>query len=209
MSLNTSDPNAVRQAARQIVNQPQFASQRATKWDRFIFYATHPIDLFSLIFSWFTDAFLNVVGHVAVAAVLAAIIAAVVIVVVVRYGRSTTRNSAVQIHYVPTDPGKSVKELLSEADALERDGKWRDAIRIRYSGLILALSEQSIVHARSGRTTGEYVNEVTEAAPGAAAPFGQATRIFEWVWYGNGTATSDHAAEFKLLAAQVTQKVAA
>jgi hypothetical protein len=48
------------------------------------------------------------------------------------------------------------------------------------------------VRTRPGRTTGEYIIELSENVPRASTSFTNASRLFERVWYGNADpATSD------------------
>lgn len=208
MALDTSDPNAVHKAAQDILSQAQFEAQRQTLWDQIFYYVTHPIDFLALVLTWIADRFLAVAGgNVVVASIAAIVMAVVVVAVVVRFTRTTSASRSVRVHYAPKLSGESVKQMLDRAAAFENDGHWRDAIHMRYAALIQKLGDDGLLRVRSGRTTGEYSQEITTNAPGVASEFTSATRIFEWVWYGNGKAGAGDLHEFKAFAKDALAKV--
>lgn len=206
MALNTSDPSAVRQAAHDILSRPEYQTYHQSTWQRVLYYFSHPLDLLNLIINWIGELLLGSgsAGWIAWGVVIVAFIGLVIFIV--RFQRSTSGSGAVHIHYAPKTEGRSERDLIAEAEALEAAGKWRDAIRVRYTALIVSLADDGIVRSRAGKTTGEYAREVSINAPGIATDFGMATRVFEWVWYGDGTPDADEAAEFRTLTSSVTAK---
>jgi hypothetical protein len=127
--------------------------------------------------------------------------------VVIRFSRGVTR-----------DPGRGVPSVSAvrrdaadwraEAEAAEKAGQWRLALRCRYRALVADLADRGLVEEVAGRTAGEYRADVAEAAPGVAAPFAGATELFERAWYGDRPTGSDEAARFRGLADEVLAGVA-
>jgi len=71
----------------------------------------------------------------------------------------------------------------AEAAAHEAAGRWRDALRCTWRATVAELASRGLVEEVPGRTTGEYRAGVARSLPAAAAPFAQATRLFEDAWY--------------------------
>jgi hypothetical protein len=69
------------------------------------------------------------------------------------------------------------------ADAVAR-GAWREAVRFRYLVLLRALAAAGAVDWRRDKTNRTYAEEVRASRPALARPFGRATRVFDYVWYG-------------------------
>ena len=137
--------------------------------------------------------------------ILAAALIAIA-VVATRFARGVTR-----------DPGRSVPSLVlarrgaadwrADAEAAERAGHWRLALRCRYRALVAELADRGLVEEVAGRTAGEYRAEVAGAAPAVAAPFAGATELFERAWYGDRPTGEDEAARFRGLADEVLMGV--
>jgi hypothetical protein len=93
--------------------------------------------------------------------------------------------------------GRSPQEWLDEADAHERAGEHRQAVRCRYRALIARLAERGLVEEVPGRTAGEYLAAVRTDLPAAADAFAQATAVFEAAWYGPAEVTSRDVADMR------------
>ena len=109
--------------------------------------------------------------------------------------RNVRRDPAVR---VATDEaiGRSPADWLRDAEAAERAGQWRDALRCRYRALLAELAAHGLVEEVAGRTTGEYLSAVRSEVPDATVPFTNATRAFEMAWYGAGSTTSADVEDF-------------
>ena len=76
--------------------------------------------------------------------------------------------------------------LLARAEA---DGRWRDAVRFRYLLALQRLAAGGAIAWRIDKTNRDYLAEIRHAdgrsgsAP-VAPPFARATRVFDYVWYG-------------------------
>jgi len=109
-------------------------------------------------------------------------------------GRPTTSTS-VQL--------RTATDWRAEADAHERAGRWRPALRCRYRALVADLAAGGVVDEVPGRTAGEYRAAVTVAAPDVASDFAAVTELFERAWYGRAPTGADDAAHLSSLADRV------
>lgn len=98
---------------------------------------------------------------------------------------------------------RTVTEWRREAERLEAEGKWKEALRARYRELIGRLIEDEVVRDVPGRTTGEYRFEVARNAPGVAGEFSGATELFDRAWYGDRPTGPDENKRFRELASVV------
>ncbi|MEY2588305.1 MAG: hypothetical protein QOJ67_289 [Acidimicrobiaceae bacterium] len=92
-----------------------------------------------------------------------------------------------------------------QAEALEAEGRWRDAMLARYRELVTGLVDQGVLADVPGRTSGEYRVELAELRPGLGAAFTEATDLFERAWYGGEATGAAENQRFRALAAEVSQ----
>jgi hypothetical protein len=118
---------------------------------------------------------------------------------VTRLGRTvrTDPSAAARIHI---DQGRTPAEWRDRAERLEAQGGWKEALRCRYRALLGDLVRAGVIEDVPGRTTGEYRREVERALPDGGAAFGEATELFEWVWYANQATGPDESARFQAAA---------
>lgn len=98
---------------------------------------------------------------------------------------------------------RTTAEWRADADRLERDGEWKDALRARYRELVGELVDRRVLSPQAGRTTGEFRSDVSEVAPQVIDSFDAASRLFELAWYGRIETGSAENAQFRELAADV------
>jgi hypothetical protein len=144
-------------------------------------------------------------GTVVAWAIFAVAIVAI-LVVATRFARGVTRDPGRGVPSVDS-PRRGVAEWRADAEAAERAGQWRQALRCRYRALMAELADRGLVEEVAGRTAGEYRLEVAGAAPAVAAPFAGATELFERAWYGDRPTGQDDAARFRGLADEVLSGV--
>ena len=125
-----------------------------------------------------------------------------IIFVATRFARGVTRDPGRAVPSVAA-PRRGAAEWRADAEAAERAGQWRQALRCRYRALVAELADRGLVEEVAGRTAGEYRADVAGAAPGVAAPFAGATELFEGAWYGDRPTGQDEAARFRGLADEV------
>ena len=194
---STSDPEEVRALADEILRAaryreaPESVPQRVLNW----------------VFEQLAQVFGALVGGgggaVVAWLILGGAISAVVYLLV-RHGRVTlpaaTQQGAPQVMVELT---RSPREWRGEADALERQGRWREGLRCRHRALIAELVRRGAIPDQAGRTAGEYVRDVALALPEAAVPLAAATELFEAAWYGGAVTGASEAGRFADLDARV------
>ncbi|MGI8775868.1 MAG: DUF4129 domain-containing protein [Acidimicrobiales bacterium] len=100
-------------------------------------------------------------------------------------------------------PLRTATDWRLEAEAHERAGRWRPALRCRYRALVSELAAGGVVDEVPGRTAGEYRAAVGMAAPEVASDFAAVTEAFERAWYGSVPTSADDAAHVSSLADRV------
>jgi hypothetical protein len=138
-----------------------------------------------------------IIGLVAFLLILAA-----VAFVAVRFSLGVTRDPAAAAALAAV-PGRSGAEWRAEAEAHERAGEWRQAVRCRYRALVADLAVRGLVDEIPGRTAGEYRGEVRRNAPVVADDFAGATELFELAWYARWPTDRDDAGRLRTLADRV------
>ncbi len=66
----------------------------------------------------------------------------------------------------------------------EDTGNYRLALRLGYLELLKKLTDQGLIDWQPDKTNHAYLRELADRRPAARAPFGELTRQFEYVWYG-------------------------
>lgn len=130
--------------------------------------------------------------------------AAAVVYLLARYGRITVPGIAPGHEpEVMVELSRTAAEWRAEADRLEADGRWREALRCRYRALVADLVRRGTIPEQAGRTAGEYVRDVLAREPDVAPAFAAATELFEAVWYGGADAGPGDGQRFRDLDARV------
>jgi hypothetical protein len=195
------DPGEVRDATRRVLRLPEFQpAQRSgvqIAWDWLMEQLGILLGLLA------SGGAGSIVGLVVVLLIMAA-----VFLLIVRFSRGITRDPAMAAA-LPAVPRRSGAEWRAEAEAQERAGEWRQAVRSRYRALVADLATRGLVDEIPGRTAGEYRGEVRRNVPTAAAEFADATELFELAWYARWPTGPDDAARLRALSDQVLRRVPA
>ncbi|MBV8159357.1 MAG: DUF4129 domain-containing protein [Acidimicrobiia bacterium] len=133
-----------------------------------------------------------------------AAVVAVVVFVAWRLASGVTRDAGGPV-VVSGSRARPGTEWRTEAEAHERAGEWRQAVRCRYRALVADLAGRGVLHEIPGRTAGEYRAELGDNLPVAAPPFTGATELFEGAWYGRRGTAAEDAARFRELADRVLE----
>ena len=141
-----------------------------------------------------------------IAWVILALAILAIMVVATRFARGVTRDPGRGVSSVAV-PRRGVSDWRADAEAAERAGQWRQALRCRYRALVAELADRGLVEEVAGRTAGEYRAEMAGAAPGVSAPFAGATELFERAWYGDAPTGQEDAVRFRGLADEVLSGV--
>jgi hypothetical protein len=84
---------------------------------------------------------------------------------------------------------ENLEENLQEAEIDDfltqaiKEGNYTLAVRLHYLAIIKALSSRGFIKWKKDKTNGEYLRETRSSSHFTL--FQEATRLFEWVWYGN------------------------
>jgi hypothetical protein len=136
--------------------------------------------------------------------IILAVVAAVVGLLAWRFARGTSADRGLAT-VSPGDRVRPAADWRAEAEAHERAGEWREALRCRYRALVADLAGRGLVEEIPGRTAGEYRVEVAGAVPAAGPPFAGATELFERAWYGRRPTDAGDAGRFRDLEARVLE----
>ncbi|HVF33061.1 MAG TPA: DUF4129 domain-containing protein [Acidimicrobiales bacterium] len=197
----TADPEEVRRSADEILGRPEFQEpprswyQRALDW------------IGDLLADALGSLIAGGTGAVVAWALLALVVVAVTVIVVRAVQRDRRRPSPNRdgpTIDVASDTPRPPEVWAAEADRLEGEGRWREALRCRYRSLVATLARTGVVEEVPGRTAGEYRTLVARAKAPVAQPFTDATDLFEQAWYGFGETGAAESAAFRRLADRVT-----
>lgn len=190
-------PEETRRLADEIVQRPEFhipeptVQQRSTQWlERYIG---------DLLHSVFSGGAGTIVGLVVLVALIV-----LVVWLSVRVGRTVRvdrRIDGVRIDEVHRHVPSAWR---AEAERLEADGQWKEALRCRYRALVGDLVEDGVLDDVAGRTTGELRADLARTAPHRSVDFGAATELFELAWYADRPTGPDENARFQALSLAAT-----
>lgn len=190
-----ADPESVRRLAERVLAGPEYAGAQPTWWQRGLqLLAEGLARILELLGAGDRGPLLGTVVLVAVCAAVA-VMALRFLRRVEPSGRATPAAGA--------RVGRPAAAWWDDAAEARRHGRWREALRASYRGLVAELAAAGLVEEVPGRTTGEYVAAVSDSVPDAAAAFRAATRRFEAVWYGQAAAGVADLEAFEAAAAEV------
>jgi hypothetical protein len=198
----TNDPEQARRTAEEVLSRPEFAGRRT---------------LLQAVGEWLWERFTRVLelaieaatgGGIwtIVVAVLFGLLVAAVGVLVWRVLRGVTADPARATGVAAVT--RPATDWRAEAEAHERAGAWRQALRCRYRALVADLATRGVVDEVPGTTAGEYRGQVRRGAPAAAGHFDGATDLFERAWYGDVSTGAAESTRFRDLADRVLAAVA-
>jgi hypothetical protein len=200
LPVPTRDPQQVREVVREVLARPEFRPPERSLVER--------------AYDWVLEAIGRLLGAIArsgaggiVGLVLLALVLAGVGVLVARFSRGLTPSA--EVAAVPVGRRRSAADWRADAEAQERAGAWREAVRSRYRALVADLAAHGLVEEVPGRTAGEYRREVGRAVPAAAADFAGATELFEVAWYGRSDTGAREAAHLRDLSDRVLRRARA
>ena len=145
-----------------------------------------------------------VVGAGIGAWIVVAVVTTAVCVLAWRFARGTSPDRG-RASSSTEDRSRPAADWRAEAEAHERAGEWRQALRCRYRALVADLARRGVLEEIPGRTAGEYRAKLNGAAPAAGPSFAGATELFERAWYGRRPTGADDDARFRDLAARVLE----
>jgi hypothetical protein len=104
------------------------------------------------------------------------------------------------------EPDRTVDEWLAQADALEVDGKHREAVRALYLACLLRFDEALVARFDRSETNWEHLRRI-EASPKlpAGLDFRAPTQQFDRIWYGRIVRGSEDVRDFRDRYLEVTE----
>ena len=193
------DPSEVHRAVEEVLSRPEFRQAARPLLDRILTWVLAGLgELLASLTATAAGSIIGVALFVAILVVLA--------LLATRFARTMSRSPEVAAAIVSL-PRRSAADGRAEAEAHERAGEWRQAVRCRYRALVAELSSRGIVEEVPGRTSGEYRGEVDHNLPGAAEAFAGATDVFDRAWYGRRPTGEGEVERFRVLAGRVLERV--
>ena len=103
------------------------------------------------------------------------------------------------------EPERSLDEWLEMADKLEREGKYREAVRCLYLACLLKIDEARIARFERSQTNWEHLARI-EASPRRPEDFHfrEPTKAFDEIWYGMRVKGSEDVMRFRAWYREVT-----
>jgi hypothetical protein len=198
LRVPTRDPDQVREVAHEVLSRPEFRPPERSLLEQAVDWVLELIG--RLLAALGGSGAGGIVGLILLALVLVG-----VGVLAARFSRGLTPSPEVAAA-VPGGRRRSAAEWRAEAEARERAGAWREAVRSRYRALVADLASRGLVEEVPGRTAGEYRRDVGQALPGAASDFAGATELFEVAWYGRSATGPQEAAHLHDLSDRVLRR---
>lgn len=198
----THDPEEVRRLADEILARPEFEPPERSFLQRLADWVLRRLER---LFGGDGDGGFEVgaggggAGGSSVFTIVVLVIAVVLVVVIVRALRGTWRRRArrpSEVLDVDVDVRRTADAWDALARQLERDGRWKDAIRARFGSLVERLVDRGLVADVPGRTSGEYRVDVRASLPEVADAFADAADLFDRAWYGDLPTGASEAARF-------------
>jgi hypothetical protein len=98
------------------------------------------------------------------------------------FGRAPRRGPA--LDYDTTTENIHELDFATRLREAEDSGNYRLALRLGYLELLKHLTDQGLIDWQPNKTNHAYLRELADSQPAARASFGELTRQFEYVWYG-------------------------
>jgi hypothetical protein len=140
---------------------------------------------------------------VAWAVIAAAVVAAVLVIVSVVRRRMPRPDVDEPVTEAEIEHRRTASEWERDAERLEREGRWKDALRARYRNLVRTLVDRRQLPDVAGRTTGELRADLHRSTPSADDAFDSASLLFELAWYADVPTGEDENRRFRELGARV------
>ncbi len=98
---------------------------------------------------------------------------------------------------------RRAKDWADEATRMEREGRYKDAVRARYRELVRTLVDRDQLPDVPGLTTGELRRALSRTTPTAREAFDRACTTFELAWYAELPVDGDDLSGLRAAAAEV------
>ena len=106
----------------------------------------------------------------------------------------------------PRPDQSSAEELWRQADESARAGRFLEAVRAVYLGVLALLHRANLIRYERTRTNGEYLNQLRPHTE-LQGPFGHLTSIFEIKFYGERSCQPDDYSACRAIAQNILADV--
>lgn len=103
------------------------------------------------------------------------------------------------------EPERTLDEWLAMADALEREGRFREAIRCLYLACLLRFDEAGVARFVRSHTNWEHLSRIQESPKNPGIDFLPLTRAFDLAWYGFRVKGPEDVVAFRLGYQEITK----
>lgn len=106
------------------------------------------------------------------------------------------------------EPDRSVDEWLGLADALTRQGRYREAVRCLYLAMLLRFDEANVARFVRSQTNWEHLARIQASANRPPEiDFLQPTQAFDKIWYGQRVRGSEDVDQFRIWYGQASKSL--
>jgi hypothetical protein len=143
--------------------------------------------------------------------IILAVVAVVVLLAwaIVNRAGGTGRSERPAVTDAEVEHRRRADEWLADAERLESEGRWKEAMRARYRNLVRVLVDRRQLPDVPGRTTGELRGDLDRTTPAAREDFDTCCLLFELPWYADVATGPAENARFQETAARVLTAPAA
>ncbi len=89
------------------------------------------------------------------------------------------------------EPLLTYDEWLEKANALEKEGKFREAVRCLYLAILMRLDESRIIRFERTETNWEHLYRIENSLAPKEVDYKTLTKRFDLVWYGDHSCTTE------------------
>lgn len=111
------------------------------------------------------------------------------------FKRSLQRRAAAVLE--EDEPERTVDEWLAMADSLEREGRFREAIRCLYLACLLKFDEAGVARFVRSHTNWEHLERIQASSKNPGIDFLPLTKAFDLAWYGFRAKSAEDVASFR------------
>ncbi|GAA3754000.1 hypothetical protein GCM10022225_43460 [Plantactinospora mayteni] len=109
----------------------------------------------------------------------------------------------------PELPDVPAETLVALADRLAAEGRYAEAARERFRGMVRELVDRGVLEHRPGLTVTELATAAARNRPEVDSPLSEAGRVFSDLWYAERPARREHDDRMRALATELGRTLAA
>lgn len=201
LPVPTPPPEEIHARASEILSRPEFQPDDPNPLEQFLDWISRWIG--DLLQSGMEQSSGNRLLGLAILIVATALIG----FMIWRFVRRMRANPEPEEDALVVEVSRSARDWRREAERLELEQQWKEALRARYRVLVGELVDRDLVPDVPGRTTGEYRVDVSASAPRVTGQFGDASELFELAWYADRSTGQEENRRIRALTDEVLEAV--